>query len=221
MSRCTSPEIGKLMHAYELGQLSETDMAAFEEHLVICSHCYDEVARFEPAAGLLRADSEIQVLAAATARADQKAGWLTKLKSVLWPGGTPLVLKPAVTYIALALLVYPAYLGLRDGSAPTVQSTQTVVLSGTRSTTQPLADNSAPVALVFRVGGAAAGDTLIVSIADEAGFIVFSDPAFSRLSPARLGTISFAQGALAAGPYSLTIADQAGDTLAEYRFRIE
>lgn len=220
MTRCTDTHIGKLLHAYELKQLGPDEAAAFEEHLLTCNYCFNEVEQFEPAAALLANDTEVKQLAAGSARGIRTESFLTKLKAALWPQGTPALLKPAVTYIALALLAYPAYLGLRGDAGSEVRSTQTVILSGTRSETPAIAAEQ-PLSLVFRVSGANPTDTLIVRLADDSGRLVFEDDSFVALSAARLGTISLSERALPAGRYFLTVATAADSQLVEYTFQVE
>ena len=221
MTRCTAPETGRLLHAYELHQLSPEDTELFEEHLLTCNQCFEEVSQFEQVAGMLVSDAEVRDLARTSAKADRKQGFLSNLKSIVWPTSVPLALRPAVTYVALALLIYPAYLGLKSESQPTVRSTQTVILSGTRGVTQQSIASTRPMSLVFRVGGTAPGEILVVELTDEAGKTLFLDKSFSGLSPAGLGTIGFDENALASGRYLLTVKNQADSQLVQYPFQID
>lgn len=45
---CTDPEIGKLIFMYELKLLSTEERERFEDHLLSCEYCMDEVWRFSP-----------------------------------------------------------------------------------------------------------------------------------------------------------------------------
>lgn len=45
---CTDPEIGKLIFMYELKLLSGDERERFEDHLLSCEYCMDEVWRFSP-----------------------------------------------------------------------------------------------------------------------------------------------------------------------------
>ncbi|MDZ7290862.1 MAG: tetratricopeptide repeat protein [candidate division KSB1 bacterium] len=45
---CTNPEIGKLIFMYELKLLSDEERERFEDHLLACEHCFDELWRFSP-----------------------------------------------------------------------------------------------------------------------------------------------------------------------------
>ncbi len=46
--KCTNPEIGKLIFMYELKLLSDDERERFEDHLLSCEYCMDEVWRFSP-----------------------------------------------------------------------------------------------------------------------------------------------------------------------------
>ena len=221
MTRCTDSEAGRLLHAYELRQLSPEDTVRFEEHLLTCNYCFEEASNFESIAGLLVSDTEVKSLVEGRVRADSREGILRRLKSIVWPSAMPLALRPAVTYVALALLIYPAYLGLRSTSEPAVRSTQTVILSGTRGAAEPSIESAQPLSLVFRVGGNSQNDTLIVKLTDDTGSALFLDRSFTALSPGGLGTLGFDRNALTSGRYFLTVSNQADSLLVQYTFQID
>ncbi len=50
MSKCSNTNIGKMLHLYELGLLSEEDLQKFELHLLDCDFCYNNVQKFKPIA---------------------------------------------------------------------------------------------------------------------------------------------------------------------------
>ena len=221
MTRCTAPEIGKYLHAFELNQLTDDQIQTFEEHLLTCDYCYSEISQFGNASRLLASDREIRKLVETAARSGRVAEFLSEIKAALWPSGRPVLLRPALAYFLLALAIYPAYLGFQTGSVPSVRSTQTVIMSGTRSLSQTTVDASRPLSLVFRVSGASQSDTLIVMLKDSTDHIVFEDRHFTSLSDAGLGTISFSEHALPTGQYSLLVKSQAdSSSLAEYTFRL-
>ena len=112
MSECTDPHLGALLHAYGLNALSEEDFKRFEIHLLECEHCYEQLKKFRQVAPLLRSDRDVRemVREAARGQEESKSFW-GKLGHKLWPD-TPLVLKPAVAYILILLMVVPAYYGL-------------------------------------------------------------------------------------------------------------
>ena len=60
MSKCINEEIGAMLHAYELGMLSEEDSNRVEVHLLECPHCNQMFLEFLQAARALRSDTEVR-----------------------------------------------------------------------------------------------------------------------------------------------------------------
>lgn len=58
MSECRDKKFKEMLHAYELGLLSDEDRAAFETHLIECDYCFERVQRMETASSLIRDDSD-------------------------------------------------------------------------------------------------------------------------------------------------------------------
>jgi len=58
MAECTRKEIAQLLHAYELGFLSNEDRARVEHHLLECDHCFQETVKNAEAIRLMKFDSE-------------------------------------------------------------------------------------------------------------------------------------------------------------------
>ncbi len=221
MTQCIDPDIGKLLHAFELGQTDENERERFEEHLLRCDACFEAVAAFEPAAELLRGDTEVRELAAQGAReVTSKTDWLTSLKEAIWPTERPVLLRPAVAYLALVLLAIPAYQGLKTDVRPAGHSPQTILLTSTRSAGSAQAGTDRGVALVFRAPDAQQGDTLIISVTDEAGDVRFVDSSFTGLIEGRLGTVIFEAGTLEPGAYQLEVTDKSLFSATRFRFDI-
>ncbi|HEX7344445.1 MAG TPA: zf-HC2 domain-containing protein, partial [bacterium] len=59
-SDCTNKEIGRLITLYELDQLSEKDRRRFEEHLLACPHCLQELQEMLPLISTMR-DSRVEI----------------------------------------------------------------------------------------------------------------------------------------------------------------
>ena len=60
MSNCTDNLKGKMLHAYELGTLSDDELRQFELHLYECEHCFQQIKAFNQPSRLLRHDPEIR-----------------------------------------------------------------------------------------------------------------------------------------------------------------
>ncbi|MCP4684405.1 MAG: tetratricopeptide repeat protein [bacterium] len=60
MSQCIDTKYETMIHAYELGVLSEKDREAFELHLLECESCFEAVRGFEDSSRLLRSDADVR-----------------------------------------------------------------------------------------------------------------------------------------------------------------
>lgn len=60
MSNCTDRKIGRLLHHYELGLLSDEDRRRFEMHLLECDICFEDVRQFRQQALLMKNDNEVK-----------------------------------------------------------------------------------------------------------------------------------------------------------------
>jgi hypothetical protein len=54
MSKCSNPAIGKMIALYEFNQLSGEDKKRFEEHLLECDVCFQEIYEFSPVVKTIR-----------------------------------------------------------------------------------------------------------------------------------------------------------------------
>ena len=134
MTKCTEQELGDLLHAYEIGALSDADTERFEIHLMQCEYCFRQVKDFQREAALLFGDDEVREAVRGIDRADWKQNSPTsKLKRYLWPD-SPFIFKPAVAYFLVLLLIGPVYLGLRQSGPDHIAEFATVELTGVRST---------------------------------------------------------------------------------------
>lgn len=62
--RCNDPRCGKLLYAYELGMLDDSEREMLELHLLECDYCFARVEKFSGAAGLFRESKAVKELAA-------------------------------------------------------------------------------------------------------------------------------------------------------------
>ncbi|MDH4156906.1 MAG: zf-HC2 domain-containing protein, partial [candidate division Zixibacteria bacterium] len=60
MSECTDKQLGRLLHAWELGMLSPSDQDALEAHLIDCPYCQKEARHLLRASELLRDDPALK-----------------------------------------------------------------------------------------------------------------------------------------------------------------
>jgi len=226
MSACTDKRLGELLHAYELDQLDDRQRDAFEVHLLSCHHCFQEAARFEEAAKLLRTDADVRELVAqaadeaAPAAAPGESLW-SKLRRHLWPE-TNLFLRPALAYFLILVLAYPAYRGLQPAPAPEVRGVQSLVFSGTRTSAVRVVDAGTPLVVMFRINGARAGQHFRVVVRRDDGTIVYTDDRFTDFNEREMGTLLLGEGSWRAGRYHIEVyAPDGGAPLHRYSFDAE
>lgn len=135
MPACADWECGILLHAYELGLLSEEETEQFEAHLLGCAYCFNQVIGFERESLLILSDKEIRRATGELLQTRrQRRSLFAKLRQLLWPTGGPRLV-PALAYVLVVAMLIPTYRGLRgvrDRSA-TIQPVETVELLPTRS----------------------------------------------------------------------------------------
>ena len=209
--KCSDSTIGDLRHAYELGALSVEDTEKFEIHVLSCEHCYEEVARFETASTFLRSDMDARREARLAVEGKQRERSLvTSLLRHLWPE-SPLVFKPAVAFFLLALMIYPAYLGMKSTDSG-LREIQTISLIPSRSTaTAAFKVSSDQDGLIsFVCPGAEAGKEYRLTIESENGDEIMSIEKFTGFDQYETGRIVIPLGRLGEGTYRLVIVDPQG-----------
>jgi hypothetical protein len=101
---CCKPKIGSLIHAYELGQLTEDETHLFESHLLECEFCLDEVSNFQEICQTVLTDYEVhQALNDMVPEKPRSESVWSRIWRHLWPE-TNWLLKPVVAYSAVALV---------------------------------------------------------------------------------------------------------------------
>jgi len=102
---CNDKRFEEMLHAYELGMLSDDDREKFEMHLMECEVCFEKVQKLMTAVGLVRHDSEVHaVIEKEAARGDDQTESdpsevkASIFKRKLWPSLVP-------SAIVVALLV--------------------------------------------------------------------------------------------------------------------
>ena len=224
MSACIDSSLGKLLHAYETDGLSDHQREDFELHLLQCDHCMEEISEFDHVASLLRDDSAVhQAIARAVSESSRAQSGLVRLLNHLWPD-TNLLLKPAIGYVVVALLLYPAYLGLKDTDTGGIKELQTLTLSGTRSSLTEIPSASEDLLIRFRFYGSEAGKIYRVTIVSERAEVVFRDDRFAGFDSTENAFLLIPAGTLSTGQYTVNIEDLQGEppfNVQEYPFRIE
>ncbi len=228
MSKCTNPELGSLLHAYEINALSDKDFEQFEIHLISCEYCFKEVQDFEAIASNVREDEEVKTLVREAARepAREPGAFWEALWRYLWPEA-PLVMKPALAYLLVLALLVPAYQGFRGGedADPAIHPVQIISCF-------PLRDAEAHVftrgagddgMISFYYKGAIPGNPYQVIIQSVDGTIVFQDDQYNRFDEHRTGWLLLPLKTMSPGKYLLSISDTDPDSpdVQDYYFLIE
>ncbi len=229
MSRCTDPDMGKLLHAFELDQLDSDLKEQFEIHLLSCEDCFEQVSRFENVASLLRSDADVKELVSSpagfveteTASVEETQSLWARLRGYLWPE-TNFFLRPVVTYFIVLLLAYPAYLGIRHMDEQPVQGMQSLLLTGTRALSDSRVDSGLPLVVMFRIAGARDGQTYRVVVKTEDGQVIYKNDRFDDFNDREMATLLLSAGSLNAGRYRIEVTAADGDSpLHEYTFLVE
>ena len=228
MTICREPEIGALLHAYELDILPAVDIERFEIHLMHCDACRQAVADFERHALALRASSEARQLASQGAAVrEDRSRRDSGIWARLWPKA-PLLLRPGFLYTAIVILLLPAALGLShlvtsDDRSRTVQLIRLLPNRALTDNTLHLNSNADGV-VSFGVANARPGARYDVSVLSDNGV---------ELGRWRTESVSDSQAVLSVliprkdmieGVYRLTVTESDGagkSPVAEFRLKIE
>jgi hypothetical protein len=226
VAECTNRDIGDLLHAYEIGILSEEEVERFEKHLLECEYCNDLLNSFEREARLLTASERVK--AAADSALSEETGTEPLIRRIwkhLWPNA-PLMLRPAVAYLLVVVLAVPAYYGLRRSEKQMVSEfTQTVHLSPTRAATRTLKKDTGDNALLtFQFEGYRPGEAYGVTIESEDGTVIYRNNRFSSFDERDRGSLNLEISTMQSGRYRLIIGYPPCDSaslIQQYLFSVE
>jgi hypothetical protein len=227
MPECTDRELGSLLLAYELGALPTAEVERFETHLLQCDYCFDELMSFRQESALLSSDSEVRsVTEASSNRQTGSESLLVRIRRSLWPH-TSFILKPAVAYILILLLLIPAYRGLiRQPGSEIGEITQTLELAPKRDTSIGtfVKGVGGMVLLTFEFQWAETGEAHHVTIESEHGTSIYENREFRDFDWTRRGRLHLHLPDIEPGTYRLMIRGQRPDSSTasqEYFFRVE
>jgi hypothetical protein len=227
MAKCSDPETGALIHAYELNALPEEEKERFEIHFLTCQYCLNELEGFEHEAAVMNHDREVRTAvreaAVETSVATESLG--ARIRQYLWPD-VPVLFKPALAYIAVLLLALPAFHGLTRLKGPEVEPVQSIALTPMRSgpdkAIQMIPGTDILVSFVFE--DVREGGLYQVNLASETGDIIYADNAFSGFDHFGQGHLIWPKEKITPGRYLLSIIDPEGTpplNRREYVFNVE
>ena len=223
MSECTDPRLGALLHAYGLNTLSEEDFKLFEIHLLECEHCFEQLKSFKQVAPLLRSDREVREMVREAARRQGKSkSFWGKLGHKLWPD-TPLVLKPAVAYILILLMVVPAYYGLVSLVTDDYTRIQPVYLASERSADANVfrIKPEAEVIIIFYLADTVLGDVYRLVIESEDKKEILRHEAFDSFDESGEGWLKLPVSRMHPGDYELIVTNPRTGFREKYSFTIK
>jgi hypothetical protein len=125
-------------------------------------------------------------------------------------------------YFIIALMAYPAYLGLRGTGTPPAEGVQSLLFTGTRSISDRRASAGQPLVVMFRISGARDGAHYRVRVRDEQGITVYENDHFSEFNDREMATLFFSAERMEPGRFVLDVFAPGDDRpLHEYTFDVE
>lgn len=227
MDRCIEPSFENMLHAYELGILSETDRETLELHMMKCDHCFSESLNFKKPAELLREDKDIKgEIKRIDSKKPHKTSTLASMIYWLWPEKPKFVLlKPAIILGLILIISYPAYKTFleKDASMRPVRVLNLYPFRGGQQNVARL-DKNDQIVINFVCESAVPGQSYRVTIEGEEGTITFADDRFTGFNASGMGSIRIPGNDFRKGRYSLAVTDMSDEkpvVLQEYYFRVE
>lgn len=107
--RCTDMRYSAMLHAYELGMLSDDDRLGFQAHMLSCRHCFERAQKLEAISELLRTDPDVRevprLVVSQGERQNEQATAQTVIhrRSRFWPAMVPASLVFVTVLIILIL----------------------------------------------------------------------------------------------------------------------
>ena len=145
------------------------------------SDCFRKAQEFSPRAALLRHDDSVRgLIHETTNESDEETSLKDRLKKHLWPD-MPLVFRPAVTLLIIALLIYPSWLGLRSVLRPEIKPIASVHLESSRGIDEQEFRLDEDLTLTFFHSDQHAGMPYEIKILDDKGRVAVRHMALSRL----------------------------------------
>lgn len=222
--KCTNPELGLLLHSYELGILPEEEASSFEVHLLDCDQCFRSLQALSPYNELLRHDENIRSqLLSETSRELGTLSLARKLGHSLWPN-TSWFLRPGIIYSVLAAAILLACLNVFWPQANRVHQTQHISLLSTRSASPAVLRKSFSDdgAISFAFRGAERGRSYGLVLIGNQADTCLQNGGFS-FDNNNIGHLLLPLSTMRPGEYRLLVAsslDEAAETFQEYRFLI-
>jgi len=210
MLKCTDPEAGAMLYAYELNLLSEEDAKTFETHLFHCDFCHDQIKAFEPETIILNHDGDVKSSIEKNAMKDipVKEARLKKIWNYIWPDKS-LLLKPGFTYLLVLLMLVPSFYGLKKLLTNKVRAVHEFTLDSHRSAEVPVVEMDPEDALLihFVLRDRVPGQSYHVVIETENGRTIYSNTAFGDFDGRHRGKLIISPDKIDSEGYYLIVTD--------------
>jgi hypothetical protein len=223
-NECTEPGIGRLLHAYELGILSEDDQIRYERHLLACESCSAKVQRLLEVGRLLRSTGLTEL--AATAGAPDEGPPESRLASIwryIWPKA-PVPFRPALLFLILLILAYPAARGLFSPLQQRIERVQSISLFPNRSQQIEAVklEDHFDVLMTFVYDECLPGHGYEIVIAHESGEVLYRQTGYRGFDEFGTGRLLIPSELLKDGRYRVIVTDPERDSsgIQEYRFSV-
>ena len=216
---CCDKDKGLLLHGYELHLLSESESNIFETHLLECPYCFALVKEFAPAGIVLATDSKVKSLLEDSNKSRFSFG--TKLRRIFWPDETPIIFKPAVLFVAIVVLAYPAYLGINNTDQGKVRPTQEIGLVLNRSSNANnifFLDKNIETVLSF-LNPFANNTELSIKLLFADSQKIYEKKSFTGIDSFGVGHLLIPQSLVKEGKYNLIVSSN--DTTYQFYFTIK
>lgn len=224
-SNCINKRYGEMLHALELGMLSNEDLEKLQIHLMECEYCFSRAKEFLNAAALLRDDADVKSVIGELAEKETRPHrFLYRFKNLLWPDRPRFILaKPITVIVVLLFLSFPVYRVITS-KMPRIE--QTINFYPMRSGGENIIYKSkgGEVSINFVYEWAKPGREYMVLIAQPGGYSPYANGKYSNFNDQGLGSIVLHVNKFKRGSYILTIVDPlSGDSesKAVYYFRVE
>jgi len=106
----------ELLHAYEIGMLSDDEVSIFEAHLIECERCFEQVKNFQREAALLARDADVRKAVSVLSGSESRSADPVGARTAFW-SGMSWRLGIASTALAAVLIIVVA-LVMTGGKAP-------------------------------------------------------------------------------------------------------
>ncbi|MCK5126266.1 MAG: hypothetical protein KAR42_08410 [candidate division Zixibacteria bacterium] len=215
-----------LLHGYELKVLNDAETRLFEEHLMTCTFCLEQIRSFQDEASVLLNDSDAQEIIAQAVEKESRPnrGKTKSIWSFLWPNA-PVIFRPALLYPIIILLLIPAVLWFIPDAFDTESRVQTIHLSGMRSQAEETfsCELGFDGIIVFVCTEARSGEQYDITVYDKIDNVVINVTGFNCIDLLGTGYLLYPSDKMSAGDYKLQIAqmrDGKRIVLKEYKFSI-